>query len=212
MAARTVCSKDIEATRTETLILQAMAKTIGGEVIEEVKKSREAECVLITRTKVYKVYANHASAWESYELYKEAEKHGVPVASAARFVSTLVDGSECTQVAGICSSRASGRFFQIAKPGGEAVLARAIREISSKAACQQVLDGLRAASAFGLSDAQGFIDSSSATPLVFIDAHSTGKWIKTSVGKADLDFGFAPAVTFKFDEVIAVAQTHLNHL
>jgi hypothetical protein len=189
-----------------------MSQTIGGEVVEDVKKSREADVVLITKTKVYKIYSNDASAWDSYELYKEAEKHGVPVVSAARFASTLQEGSKSTPVAGICSSRAGGRFFQIAKAGGEAVLAKAIREITNKVACQQVLDGLCAASAFGVSDAQGFIDTKAAKPLAFIDVHSIGKWIKTSSKKEEPDYAFAPTVTFKFDDVIAVAKDQLAQI
>ncbi len=88
-----------------------MPKNIGGDVILEEKASREADVVFLTEKNVYKIYSNSEAAWTSYEMYKEAEAAGVPVVSAARFVSSLNDGATSTPIAGIMSARASGRFF-----------------------------------------------------------------------------------------------------
>lgn len=146
---------------------------IGGETIEQVIDAREGT-VYLTKNFAWKVYGNQLTAYNVLSDYKDAEEAGVPVASAAKFTTLLTDGGSATTVGGIRSERLGGRFFQLSKAGGEAILRNEIAKILIDSRLQTVIAGLRAANEFGIADPQGFVNVGSDVPVRFIDIHKKG--------------------------------------
>jgi hypothetical protein len=150
-----------------------MPKKIAGETVEIEPKSREGS-VYITNKHVYKLFGGRTNPYEVLATYKTAEQKGVPVSDTAKFTAELQDGLTITSIQGIRSSRASGRFFQLSKAGGEAALINEIRMAQNRELLGIILKGLQSAGEVGLTDPQGFISVNSNPPICFIDVHLRG--------------------------------------
>lgn len=146
---------------------------IAGDEIEKEVRSREGT-VYITRNYVYKLFGKGTNPYDVLGTYHEAERQGVPVTSTAKFTGMLQDGINVTQVSGIRSTRASGKFFQFSKGGGTAALVNAIMGATNRPLLRMILTGLENAAAAGLMDPQGFVSPNSNPPLTFIDVHMRG--------------------------------------
>jgi len=143
---------------------------IANEPVEREVASREGR-VLITAKKVYKI-TRPERAYDVWDQYKEAERCRIPVPSTAKFTAPLEENRTTVNVHGIVMDKVYGRFFQLAKGGGEAALIGEIRKMKDKSQLEKVLAGLKAAAASGLGDPQGFINPDNLfNPLYFIDIH-----------------------------------------
>ncbi|WP_133511005.1 hypothetical protein [Candidatus Thiosymbion oneisti] len=167
---------------------------IAGESVEREVPSREG-AVYITTRHVYKVFGGRTNPYNVLGIYKIAEAKGVPVPNTAKFTAQLQDGTHTRTIGGLRSTRVSGRFFQLSKPGGERILINEIRKITNRKLLETVIEGLRNASRHGVVDPQGFIDVNRNPPLTFIDLHSRGT-----------------PNTASFEEVLEAAETQLNEL
>ncbi len=150
-----------------------MPKRIAGEIIEREVPSREG-IVYITSRYVYKVFGGRTNPYDELGKYKAAEGRGVPVPSTAKFTAQLQDGSRTEDVGGLRSTKASGRFFQLSKPGGESILINEINRMTNRELIKVVIKGLQSAGEIGVTDPQGFVAINSNPPLTFIDLHYRG--------------------------------------
>jgi hypothetical protein len=169
-------------------------KRIAGELIESEVRSREG-VVYITARHVYKVFGGRTNPYEELAKYKTAEARGVPVSGTAKFTAQLQDGTAVETIGGLRSTRASGRFFQLSKPGGEKILINEINSMTNRELLKMIISGLTNAGQLGVTDPQGFISTNSNPPLTFIDLHYRGG-----------------ASSVAFQAALQAAQTRLTHL
>ncbi|WP_089726794.1 hypothetical protein [Candidatus Thiosymbion oneisti] len=167
---------------------------IAGEPVENEVRSREGT-VYITARHVYKIFGSGTNPYNVLGIYKIAEAKGVPVPNTAKFTARLQDGTHTRTIGGLRSTRASGRFFQLSKPGGEKILINEIEKVTNRELMETVIAGLRNASEHGVMDPQGFIDVNRNPPLTFIDLHSRG--LPNPVA---------------FEKVLEAAEVRLNEL
>ncbi len=150
-----------------------MVKKIAGETVIAEPTSREGT-VYITDKHVYKITGRGTNPYDVVDSYKTAEAAGVPVPDTCKFTADLTDGSSTQSLSGVRMNKASGRFFQLSKGGGEATLVNEISAITNSLMAQKALDALVNAAQLGVMDPQGFVSSTSNPPICFIDLHYRG--------------------------------------
>jgi hypothetical protein len=151
---------------------------VDGREIEGDKK-REGK-LFFTHEHVYKVFGARSNVETVYADYQWAKTQGLPVPSTEIFSGELYDDKAkkgwCkVKVKGIKMQRIpQGRFFQLAKRGGETIFENEIARVFNIALLRIIIFGLEKAKELGMTDPQGFIAFNGSLPLVFIDLHLRG--------------------------------------